>query len=104
MVVKNKLEIGNVSMWINPQKELADIIMGNLTYHKDIEILNALAFLDRACHKFAYQAIRNEIFMSSLTQQICDLRENMSKEDEILTNPSVTVEMTRLIFAYLNIL
>lgn len=104
MVVKNKLEIGNALMWVNPQKELADIIMGNLTYHRDSEMLNALAFLDRACHKFAYHAIRNEIFMSSLTQQICDLRKNMSKEDEIRTNPSVTIEMTRLIIAYLNIL
>ena len=28
----------------------------------------------------------------------------MSKEDEIRTNPSVTIEMTRLIIAYLNIL
>lgn len=105
MVVKNKLEIEAVSKGErNPQKKLADIIIGNLTYHRDSEMLNALAYLDRACHKFAYHAIRNEIFMSDLTQQIRDLKEHMSKEDEIRTNPSVTTEMTRLIFTYLNIL
>lgn len=105
MVVKNKLAIGDVSKGErNPQKGLTDIIIGNLTYHRDSEMLNALAYLDRACHKFAYHAIRNEIFMSGLTQQIRDSKERMSKEDEIRTNPSVTTEITRLIFTYLNIL
>lgn len=103
-VVKNKLEIEHFSMWSDPKKTLADIIIGNLTYHRDSELLNALAYLDRACHKFAYHAIRNEILMEGLTQQIFDLKKHMSKEDEIRTNPSVTIEMTRLIFAYLNIL
>lgn len=103
-VVKNKLEIKNSSICSEPEKELADIIIGNLTYHQDSEMLNALAYLDRVCHKFAYHAIRNEYLMSGLTQQMLIIKANMSKEDKIRTNLSVTSEMTRLIFAYLNIL
>ena len=34
-VVKNKLEIKNSSICSEPEKELADIIIGNLTYHQD---------------------------------------------------------------------
>lgn len=103
-VVENNLDVANSIGERSVEEDLRDLIVGNLTYHKHSDFQNALAFLDRICHKFAYRMIRNESLMKNFTQQIADKKAHMSKDEEICKNLSVTTEMSRLINAFLNIL
>ena len=96
LIVKEKLEIAENPFLNEPEIILCKIIKGNLTYHKDNDMQNALDYLDKSCCKFAYLLLRNSS-MSTMSERVDAIRSNMAIEELLIERPSVAREMVKLI-------
>lgn len=102
-VVKNELEIAK-SPFLNDSKTmLCDVITGNMTYHKDSPLLNALAYLDKICCKFVYVVLKKSS-MERLGELIENKKKYMDIEDIIIERPSVAREMVMHINVHIDYL
>lgn len=102
-VVKNELEIAKSPFLGEPKTMLCSVITDNMTYHKDSRLLNALAYLDRVCCKFAYVTLK-KTSMEKLNEIIEDKKSHMDIEDIIIERPSVAREMVLYIYVFIDYL
>lgn len=102
-VVKNELEIANSPFLSDPKIMLCKVIAANMTYHKDSPLLNALAYLDKVCCKFAYVTLK-KTSMEKLNEIIENKKSHMDIEDIIIERPSVAREMVLYIYAFIDYL
>lgn len=86
-----------------PHAVLLDIVKGNLTYHTDRTLQNALDYLDRVCCRFAYLTLRTSL-MASLTKETENKKTRMDIEDLLLNPPSVARDMVSLICLFSDLL
>lgn len=96
LIVKEELKIANSPFLNEPKMMLCEIIEGNLTYHKNNSMQNALDYLDKYCCKFAYLVMKNSL-MSTIAEKVTDIKLNMAIEELIIERPTVAREMVKLI-------
>lgn len=96
LIVKEKLEIAKNPFLNEPEAILCEIIKGNLTYHRDNTMQNALDYLDKICCKFSYLLLLNSS-MSIMSERVDAIRSSMAIEELLVERPSVAREMVKLI-------
>lgn len=102
-VVKNELEIAKSPFLNEPRAMLCNVITANMTYHKDSKLLNALAYLDKTCCKFAYNFLK-KTSLEKLSEMIENKKKHMDIEDIIIERPSAAREMVRYINVFIDFL
>lgn len=102
-VVKNRLEVAPSPLSPPPDVSLRHIIRGNLTYHREAPLQNALDFLDRTLRRYAYLFIRTRL-TPSLSQAVAEKKAAMSAEDLLVESPSVARDLSTLVELYVEFL
>ncbi len=102
-VVEENIEVAPEVYGRKTTDILCEVIQGNLTYHSENPFQNALDYLDKLCHKFAYIVIRSSS-MGSISKIIQDAKINMAIEEFLVERPTVAGKMVPLINIFIDYL
>ncbi|CEI72942.1 type I restriction enzyme HsdR N-terminal domain-containing protein [Romboutsia hominis] len=98
-LLKSDIKVDGTLYFKTIDQLIEEVALSNISYHKESEFHNVLAHLENTCCRIS-KKIAIKVYMDLVKDKIKNIKKNMSKEDLIKDNPTVSAEMIKLISIY----